>query len=215
MPELPELPDMHDMPRTPTATLLAALLATALAAPALAGSVTLTLENGTFGGDPFNTVRFGLTNTSAPGINLTGWSLTVGDTQFLFDQLYLSEETFTPNTDAPTAALANDTNLREDNGLGQDAFTYTFTNFTPATTFSGQWDIDNDNGDFQANARTVLFNNGDAANALATFTFSDGSAINYTFPDLPIQDRYSIDIPTPAGAGVLALAALGVGRRRR
>jgi hypothetical protein len=102
---------------------------------------------------------------------------------------------------------------RNQDGVVTDSFAYSFTSFTPGVTFTGQWDIDNDNGDFNADARTVLFSNGAAPNAIASFSFSDGSLIDYTFPDLASQDTYTLTIPGPGAAALLGLAL--VGRRRR
>jgi hypothetical protein len=195
-------------------TTLAALAGLAIA-PMLAnaGVVTLTMENGNDGGDPFNTTFFTITNNSAPGIDLTEFSLAVGDTQYNFDQIYQSREAFFNGNGTQSASLL--VGDRAQDGVVTDLFTYSFTNFAPAVRFEGQWDIDNDNGDFNADTRLVFFNNGAAPNAVATFIFSDGQRIDYTFPDLPIQDRYSIVIPAPA-AGLLPIASLlTLARRRR
>ena len=181
----------------------AAVLA-GIAATADAGIVTLTLVNGDDGGQPFNTVAFGVTNLSDPGVALTGLSLTIGDTQYLFDEIYLSREQFIGGDGAQTANLVFGDRVQD--GAGTDSFVYGFTNFAPGVTFRGQWDIDNDNGQFDVDSRTVLFNNGAAPNAVLGLTFSDGSAAAFVFPDLPIEDSYSLTIPGPAS---LVLATAG------
>jgi hypothetical protein len=180
---------------------------------AFAGLVTLSLQNGNGGGGAFNTTQFSITNNSDAGVSLTSATFTVGDTQYLFDQLYLSEELFTGGNATQTALLT--TGDRTDDNAGPDSFAYSFTNFTPGISFRGQWDIDNDNGDFNADTRTVMFNNGTAPNAIATFAFSDGSTLSYEFPDLPIQDSYTLVIPAPATAGMLVVAGFAGLRRRR
>ena len=182
------------------------------ASQAPAGIVTLTMENGDDGGSPFNTTLFTLTNNSAPGVSLLDVTITIGDTQFLFDQLYQRVELFTGGDGTQTATLTVGDRL--DDGIGDDLFTYGFVNFTQGVTFRGQWDIDFDNGAFDVDARTVLFNNGAASNAVASFTFSDGTSIAYTFPDLPVQNQYTIVIPGSSTAGVM-LAGFGVLVRRR
>lgn len=184
----------------------------ALASVSSAGMVTMTMQNGDGGAGPFNTVLFNVANNSAPGVNLEGLSITVGDTQYLFDQLYLTHEAF-PGGDGSQAALLT-TGDRSDDNAGPDFFAYSFTNLGPGVAFRGQWDIDNDNGDFNADARLVMFNNGAAPNAVATFHFSDGSSIDFTFPDGPSLDFYTFAVPSP---GTLALGVIGAGllRRRR
>lgn len=176
----------------------------AVAVSAHAGVIGLTLVDGDDGGQPFNTVAFGVTNLSDPGVSLTGLSLTIGDTQYLFDEIYLSREQFIGGDGTQAATL--DLGDRVQDGAGTDLFQYSFTNFAPGVTFRGQWDIDNDNGTFDVDSRTVLFNNGAAPNAVLGLTFSDGSAASYTFPDLPIEDSYSLTIPGPAS---LVLATAG------
>jgi len=180
---------------------------------ASAGVVSLSLTNGNGGGGAFNTTQFTISNNSDGGVALTGASFTVGNTQFLFDQLYLSEELFTGGNGTQTALLT--TGDRTDDNSGPDSFAYGFTNFTPGVSFRGQWDIDNDNGDFNADARLVMFNNGAAPNAIATFTFSDGSSLVYEFPDLAEQDNYTLVIPSPGVLGLLGMGGLVAMRRRR
>lgn len=194
--------------------LLAALALASTASISSAGIVTLTMLDGNGGGGAFNTVAFSVSHASDPGVTLTQMTFTVGDTQYLYDQLYLSEELFTGGNATQIATLL--IGDRTDDNAGPDSFSYGFTNFGSSITFRGQWDIDNDNGDFNADARAVMFNNGAAPNAVATFTFSDSSVIVYTFPDLAVQPTYSLTIPAPASAAMLGLAAItGLRRRRR
>ena len=183
------------------------------ASSTLAGSVTLGLSNGNDGGGPFNTTAFSITNTSGAGVNLTGFALTVGDTQFNFDQIYQSAEQFLGGDGTQSAILI--TGDRNQDGAVTDSFAYTFANFGAGVTFNGQWDIDNDNGDFNADARLVLFSNGAAPNAVASFTFSDGTSFDYTFPDLTSADTYTLAIPSPTSASLLGLAGIMSALRRR
>lgn len=194
---------------------LAALMSALAIAPcASAGLVTLSMVNGDGGGMPFNTVAFNIGNISDPGVAITSWTMTVGDTAFLYDFLYLSKEVFSGG-DGTQVVLLTQGEHDNDNNIGPDAFAYSFTNFTPGVAFAGQWDIDIDTGSFDVDARAVLFNNGDAPNAVATFTFSDGSSFSYTFPDLPIQDSYTLTIPSPGAAALFGAAGVLALRRRR
>ena len=189
------------------------LLVTTCASLAHAGSVTLSMANGNDGGGPFNTTAFSITNTSGAGVSLTGFALTVGDTQFNFDQIYQSAEQFLGGDGTQSAILI--TGDRVQDGAVTDSFAYTFANFGAGVTFNGQWDIDNDNGDFNADARLVLFSNGAAPNAVASFTFSDGTSFDYTFPDLTSADTYTLAIPSPTSASLLGLAGIVSALRRR
>lgn len=196
-------------------TLTRALSAAVLAAgvSAHAGILVLTLENGDDGGQPFNTTYFTITNTSAPGVTLDRVTLTIGDDAYNFDQLYERREAFLNGNGTQAAALLIGDRFQD--GAVTDLFRYGFTNFGAGVTFTGQWDIDPDGppGAFEANARTVLFSNGAAPNAVLTAEFSDG-VVEYTFPDLPSQESYSITIPAPGGAVPLAAAGLVLRRRR-
>lgn len=191
----------------------ASMSSLALASIASAGMVTMTMQNGDGGAGPFNTVLFQVANNSAAGVNLDGLSITVGDTQYLYDQLYLSHESF-PGGDGTQSAMLT-TGDRTDDNAGPDLFAYALSNVAPGVAFQGQWDIDNDNGDFNADARLVMFNNGAAPNAVATFHFSDGSSIDFTFPDGPSLDFYTFSIPAPGGVALGVIGLLGAGRRRR
>jgi hypothetical protein len=172
------------------------------------------MAGGDGGGDPFNTVAFSITNISGPGVTLDSWTMTVGDTQFLYDFLYLNKEQFLGGDGSQTVMLTQGEHDLDD-GLGTDSFAYAFTNLGPGVGFAGQWDIDFDNGAFNVDARAVLFNNGDAPNAVATFSFSDGSVAQYTFPDLPVQETYSLTIPAPGCIPIAGLGLLAALRRRR
>lgn len=199
--------------RISVVTIVSGLLLLAGATSANGQSVLLTMQNGVDGGGPFNTTAFSITPNTAPGVSLTQFNLTVGDTQFNFDQIYQSAEGFIggDGTQSATLLLGD----RAQDSVVTDAFTYGFTNLGSGVTFTGQWDIDNDNGDFNADARLVLFNNGAAANAVLTVSFSDGTGFAYTFPDLPSQDTYSIVIPTPGVGALFAAGFMCASARRR
>ncbi|MFN0134613.1 MAG: hypothetical protein ACKVS9_00680 [Phycisphaerae bacterium] len=187
-------------------------LSTIATTAASGGLVSLSLQNGDGGAGPFNTTAFTLTNLSDAGVSLVTWSLTVGDTQYLYDFVYLDREQFVGGDATQTATL--EIGDRTDDNVGPDLFRYGFTNFGAGIAFRGQWDIDNDNGDFNADARLVMFNNGGLPNAQAVFNFSDGSVAAFTFPDAAIQDVYTYTIPEPSTLVALALLAVALPRRR-
>lgn len=177
-------------------------------------AASLTLTDGTdSGGLPFNTTQFVLTNLSASGIEITGMSLTVGDLNYVFDQIYLSSEVFVGVPGATATLVTGD---RSQDGANTDLFAYAFTGFGSAGSFTGQFDIDKRNGDFVADARSVLFNNGDAANTVWTVSFSNGQSASLTLPDGPLADTsYTFTVPSPGAAALLAAGGLLVIRRRR
>ncbi|MFM9956848.1 MAG: hypothetical protein ACKVZJ_02120 [Phycisphaerales bacterium] len=192
--------------------LLLSLAATGAAAPI----VNLTLVNGDDSGAglPFNTVEFLLANVSTGGESLTGMTLTVGDTAWNFDNIYLSRELFTGGDGTQIANLL--IGDRTDGGAVTDLFQYAFTGFTPGVNFRGQFDIDNDDGTFQADSRRILFNNGAAPNAVLTLDFSGGSQVLFTLPDGPLDaETYTFTIPAPGAACVMGLPLVMLTRRRR
>lgn len=192
-----------------------AVVLTAFALPSFGQiAASLTLTDGTdSGGLPFNTTQFVLTNLSASGIEITGMSLTVGDLNYVFDQIYLSSEMFAGVPGATAALLTGD---RSQDGANTDLFVYAFTGFGSAGSFTGQFDIDKRNGDFVADARTVLFNNGDAANAVWTVSFSNGQSAALTLPDGALSDvSYTFTVPSPGTIALLAAGGFLVNRRRR
>ncbi|MCX5690979.1 MAG: hypothetical protein NTV94_14540 [Planctomycetota bacterium] len=180
---------------------------------ASAGVVSLTMQNGNGGGFEFNTTAFSITNLSDSGVGLTQVTFTVGDTQCLFDFLYSSEEQFNGGNGSESATLL--VGDRSDDNAGPDFFTYGFDGFPPGTTFRGQWDIDYDNLNYNVDMRRVFFNNGDAPNAVVSLIFSDGTTASYEFPDLPVTDSYSIQIPGPAAWPLAAAGTFAILRRRR
>jgi hypothetical protein len=194
----------------------AAILLTLAASASAAPIATITLVNGNDSGAdlPFNTTEFRLSNVSTAGEAITGMTMTVGDTVWNFDNIYLSQELFTGGNGTETATLL--VGDRTDGGAVTDLFTYAFTNFNPGVIFRGQFDIDNDNGSFPADARLVLFNNGAAPNAVLTLDFSGGTAIDFTLPDGPADlDSYTFTIPTPGAAMLGGVACLFAARRSR
>ncbi|MGQ0627141.1 MAG: hypothetical protein ACT4PL_03465 [Phycisphaerales bacterium] len=192
------------------AVCVAAPIAVASAQPV----ATLALRDGDESGMdlPFNTVEFVLTNLAGTG--LTRMSLTVGNPVWNFDQVYEDREVFFGGTGLEMALLIEGDRVQD--GAGPDAFTYDFTGFGGGASFRGQFDIDNDDGTFQADSRTILFNNGPAPNAVLTLSFADGSVVLFTLPDGPAgAAEYTFTIPTPGALTLSALACAFWFRRAR
>ena len=186
----------------------------ALPTAAQSGAV-LEFREGTESFDlPFNTVEFELTNTSPAGISITSVSLTVGDAFFNFDELYLSRELFTGGTGVELATLVIGDRVQDT--VYTDLFQYDFSGFVSGLSFRGQFDIDQDNGNFVADSRTVLFNNGDLPNAVLTVTYSNGDVQSLTLPDGGASaTAFRFVVPGPGSAALIALGGAGLLRRRR
>lgn len=122
--------------------------------------------------------QFDLQNNSDPGVLLTGFKITIGDTSYNYD--YVRDEQATPGVGftlvTPDRAIG---------GVRSNMVEYNFTGFTPTRSFSFEANIDPDVGTATTNFRQILFNNGAAPNAQATFTFSVGAPITITLPDGP------------------------------
>jgi hypothetical protein len=176
---------------------------------------TLTLVDGVGGGGlPFNVTEFRLVNVSNDGSLITGTSLTIGDTSYLFDNVYEDYELFSGGNGTQAATLL--VGSRDDNNVGTDVFEYGFGQFLPSVIFRGQFDIDQDVGAFQADARTVLFNNGDSPNAIWTVSFSDGTVASLTLQDGAVDgDSYTFTIPATSTAIGLLGGVVAMGSRRR
>ena len=69
--------------------------------------------------------------------------------------------------------------------------------FAPGGFFRFQVDVDPDSFDAGADYRTVLFNNGPAANSVITVGFSDGTVLTQTIPDAAFQDPYTFTQSSP------------------
>jgi hypothetical protein len=133
----------------------------------------------------FNQPVVTLRNDSDPTILITGLNWSIGDTSKNFDASVMEAGPMTFSQTSP------DNNL---NGGGRsNVVLYTFTGFDPGETFSFRVDIDRDNTDSTEDYRTVLFNNGAAANSTITVSFSTGSPIVFAIPDdpPPVGSAYS------------------------
>lgn len=177
---------------------------------------TLTLSaNAQFG---FNATDFTLLNTSTSA-TITNITMTMGDLRYNFD--YAAEQTYTVGSGTFTL-ITPDTG---DGGVRDTRIEMTTGGFEPTEQFRFSGDIDlTGSGDTIEDARTILFNNGDAANSTFRVTFSDGNALQLTFPDGEVNAptytfSQSAVVPAPNSLMVGMMGLSGIGwhlvRRRR
>ncbi|MEL7172337.1 MAG: hypothetical protein AAFN05_05140, partial [Pseudomonadota bacterium] len=143
-----------------------------VSAPAGASVIGFDLTiDGSLGTQPgsVNVPIITLTNRSDTAL-LESFSLTIGDPAFNFDGVV---ELVGPA--GGTATLTEgDTNINRVDGVNTDRISFSFTDFDPGESISFGVDIDADNGVFQQDFRDVLFNNGEATNAIASAAFGSG-----------------------------------------
>ena len=133
--------------------------------------------------DDTNTPTLQLTNQSTGTLAITAFELTIGDDAFNFDGV----------TDISAPAGTNVTVASPDTndagGERSDIIRLNFTGFDPGETVTFVIDVDRDSNNTTEDYRDVLFNNGEAPNAVAT-CFAGVVSISITFPDGPDQPSY-------------------------
>lgn len=220
---------------------LTALLAAAAAlAPAAASASTLAAElelrfgTSSLGGGGWNVPRLILTNQSDTA-QITGFTVTIGDTAFNFDGGGVPGQRGAGRTaffaEAPaggTASLVVGDSSHTGNGRpgrSWDALEYALTDFDPGERFQFDVDVDPDSatGATAAAANRVMVWNGMAPNALLRVVFSDGTVLSGAFEDgtdpnaTSFFARVSLNpaaVPVPPAAALLPLG-LAMLRRRR
>ncbi len=200
------------------ARLLAAAAACAVVSPAYALTVGFELRIAAFpetaippaGGDA---PSFRLTNLSDAGIQLTGFSYTIGDTSRRFDRIFAISQPA-----GGTATLTTGDTV--DNLVGTDLFAFSFTGFDPLEQSTWRAELDRDGVSSTENFRTVFFDNGGAAvpNSIATAFFTDGRSIEigiegtrgqvaYTYRAFEIEEPPTGVVPVPASLPMLLAGA--------
>ncbi|MEO1530687.1 MAG: hypothetical protein AAFU72_00785 [Pseudomonadota bacterium] len=165
-----------------------------------------------------NVPDFQLTNTSdlGSGLTITDFSLTIGDTDFIYD-FVRNEGTLVDTVTTLVATLGNpDFNNDE---IGTGILTYSFGGFDPNDVFQFEVDVDPVVlGDVVQDFRQILF-----PTAVLTVTFNDNITLSQILAPVDITQvgftfSQSVVIPLPGGLALLlgagAVSALVLRRRR-
>lgn len=196
------------------------VLISMLSVPAMAATVGFELR--IRGGQ--NAPIFHLLNTSTNTAKITHMEITIGDTDYNFNQY---EEKTLNTVDLSTF------NLKTDGSVRSNAMTADFTGFDNANAFRVKTDIDIDSVDSIENFKTILFDLGGtdtSDNSRVSIDFSDGTFLTGQLPDYaeetdgpfvfalsrnvpggPVGNPGSPAIPLPPGlwAGLALLGGLG------
>lgn len=161
-----------------------------------------------------------LTNTSASAL-INGVSLTIGDTDMNFDQVYTGI-----NTAPVGGGFSIVTGDTAQGGARTDLVALSFTGFGAGLFSEFGVDVDRDTVDTVEDYRDIFFNNGGQDNAELTVSFSTGHTLSLIMGDgvrqrdyhFSLSDRVAIStVPLPAGLPLLvgALGLVGFAGRRR
>ena len=172
----------------------------------------------------FNVPKITLSNTSTAGEQITGFSMSIGDAAFVYDfVLSLSSNPAGRAASVATETTTGATLVAGDrvNGSGSVAtLVWSFTGFAPGEQLIFEVDVDPVSGGPTADARTVWFNNGAAANAVVQVNFSSGATAGFTMPDVAGSPTSFTFVPEPTtalllGAGLVAMAVRARGEAAR
>ncbi len=190
------------------ATAVACLVASPALAMPVAGAFSLGISgNG-------NTPTLELTNTGA--VDITSFSMSIGDTGYNIDEIYTissSSGTFT------SAVILGD---QAQSGIRVDIFGIAFTGFGPGDIARWSVDVDVDSSNSSEDYRSVFFNNGAQPNSVITVAFADLSSAVFTLPDdldgLDASYLFSAEaessstvVPLPAALPLMGAALAGLG----
>ncbi len=158
-------------------------------------------------------------NNDSDFADITAYTISIGDTAFNFDRVTSGFE-FAGSSVVVVSPDAVDDAVRSDD------LSLSFENFFPGQRSQSIVDIDPDSGnsDVCCTIYGVMFNNGDAPNAVIAVTFSNGFILDAEIPDMDSAAACSsgcefsseFDLPEPALpllVGSMVAAAL-VARRR-
>ena len=151
-------------------------------------------------------------------INITGYSLTIGNFDYNWDAAY--HESGSPVGWTLTTGDTND-----GGGTRVNMFEYAFTSFNPANNFTHEADIDIDSQNTVENYRTVLFNNGNSDNAFLTVSFLNAGSLSMALPDGDAPFSFSQSgntdpVPEPTtmllfGTGLVGLAGSRLRKKKK
>ncbi|MEM9762412.1 MAG: hypothetical protein AAF968_07885 [Pseudomonadota bacterium] len=165
-----------------------------------------------------NVPDFQITNTSdvGSGLTITDFSLTIGDTDFIYD--FVRNEGTLVDTVTTLVATLDNPDFNNDE-IGTGILTYSFGGFDPNDVFQFEVDVDPVVlGDVVQDFRQILF-----PNAVLTVTFNDNITLSQILAPIDITQvgftfSQSVVIPLPGGLALLlgagAVSALVLRRRR-
>jgi hypothetical protein len=133
-----------------------------------------------------NTPTLRVTNTSSGMLQLTEFEVTIGDTAFNFDSV---TDIVAP---AGTGVTLESPDDNDSGGVRADLVRLAFTAFDPGESVTFVVDIDRDDSNTLESFRRVLFNNGDAPNAVAT-AFSGDESCSVTLGDADDSPTYRFE----------------------
>ncbi len=155
-------------------------------------------------------------------INITGYSLTIGNIAYNWDAIYQEVD----NDNVGYSLVSGD--AVDSGALRVDMFEYAFTSFSAGNIFIHEADVDKDDYNTLENYKTILFNNGDSDNALLTVSFLGADALSMTLPDYTgvldvFEFSQSVDtnpIPEPAtmllfGTGLAVLVGSRIRKKKK
>ena len=134
------------------------------------------------------TVR--LTNTSEANVQLTDFSMTIGDTSREFDVITDPFNDTDPGEDLVSNLVIGDSSQ---DLIGTDLYEFSFTGFNSNDLIRFYTEIDKDAQNTGEDYRSVFFNNGENENSVVTVSFFDGlnpGTLTMALPDGAVVDSY-------------------------
>jgi hypothetical protein len=163
----------------------------------------------------FDMPKITLTNASDAGEQITGFSMSIGSTTFVYD--FVLGPTSNPPGQAANLATETTTGATlvagdRRNAVGSvTALVWSFSNFAPGEQLIFEVDVDRAAGPPTADARTIWFNNGAAPNAQLLLTFSNGTSASLVMPDAaPPPSSFSFGVTGVPEPGTAALLGAGL-----
>ena len=159
------------------------------------------------------TVR--LKNTSEATVQLTDFSMTIGDTSREFDMITNPISDTDPGGDLTSTLVIGDSNQ---DLIGTDLYKFSFTGFNSNDLIRFYTEIDEDAQNTSEDYRMVFFNNGENENSVVTVSFFDGlnpGTLTMTLPDGDVAESYVFiaegqTVPIPGALWLFGSGLIGV-----